>query len=241
MYGRFLTCCGAAGAALWLGAPPAVAGLTDVRPAAAGEVGHEQILEQIYGGDFAASGSDFVGGGVTVRRVDDSADRTLDFDAPGRLDLVAAFTGWQWDYSLHDASGNRVGSGSQTGSGCDAGGGFDVAAPGSYEMVLDHQSGRQYRSGGSLDQLVSYEITRGDGGEETLLFWEDWSRAKRSDADFNDLVFRASSLDLGGGGAVGAGDAPAAAVSIPLPPAVFPGAAGLIGVGMVAVRRYRRR
>ena len=83
-------------------------------------------------------------------------------------------------------------------------------------------------------------MARADGGEETLLFWEDWSRARGSDADFNDLVFRASGLDLDGGGAAGAGDA-AAAVSIPLPPAAWPGAAGLVGVGMVTVRLYRRR
>lgn len=238
MYGKFLTCCGVAGAAL-LGAPSAFAGLTDVRPAAGGEVGHEQILERIYGSDFAASGADFVGGDVTVRRVDDAADRSIRFDAPRRLDLVAAFTGWQWDYSLRDASGNSVGSASQSGSGFDVGGGFDVAAGDSFEMVLDHQSGRSYRSGDSLDQLVTYDVTRADGGEDTLLFWEDWSRAKGSDGDFNDLVFRASSLDSGGG-TVG-GDAPAAAVTIPLPPAVLPGAAGLLGVGMVAMRRFRRR
>ena len=239
MYRRFLTGCGVM-AGLWLGATPAVAGLTDVRPAEGGEVGHEQILERLYGGDFSASGADFSGGGVTVRRVDDSADRTLDFDAPGRLELVAAFTGWQWDYSLRDSAGSRVGSASQAGVGFGAGGGFDVAKGGEFEMVLDHASGRQYRSGDSLDQLVTYEVARADGGEETLLFWEDWSRARGSDADFNDLVFRASGLDLDGGGAAGAGDA-AAAVSIPLPPAAWPGAAGLVGVGMVTVRLYRRR
>ena len=239
MYRKLLMGCGAAGAALWIGVPSAVAGLTDVRPAAAGEASHEQILERIYGGDFAASGTDFVGGGVTVRRVDDTADRALRFDSPGRLDLVAAFTGWQWDYSLRDGAGNRVGTASQRGSGFDTSGGFDVAAGDSFEMVLDHASGRRYRSTDAVDQLVTYEVLGADRGDETLLFWEDWSRRKDSDADFNDLVFRAS-VDLSGGADASGGDAPAA-VSIPLPPAAWPGAAGLLWDGMVAVRRYRRR
>ena len=243
MHRRFsMLCCGAAGAALWLGAPAAVAGLTDVRPAAAGEATHEQILEHVYGVDFAASGSDFSGGALTVRRVDDGADGRFGFDTPRRLDLVAEFTGWQWDYSLRDGSGNRVGSGSQSGSGFDTGGGFDVAAGDSFEMVLDHASGRQYRSSDVLDQLVTYEVSGADGVDERLFFWEDWSRRKGSDQDFNDLVFRAWSGGLAGGGAAAVGDdGSAGAVSIPLPPAAWPGAAGLIGVGMVAVRRYRRR
>ena len=242
MYGRFLMCCGAAGAALWLGAPAAVAGLTDVRPAAAGEATHEQILERVYGGDFAASGSDYTAGDVTVRRVDDGADGRFSFDAPRRLDLVAAFTGWQWDYSLRNGSGARAGSASQGGSGFDVSGGFDVAAGDSFEMVLDHASGRQYRSSDELDQLVTYEVTGADGGEERLFFWEDWSRRKGSDQDFNDLVFRAWSGDFGGGGAAAVTDDGAAgAVSIPLPAAAWPGAAGLVGVGMFAVRRFRRR
>lgn len=233
---------GAVGVAIWVGAPTAFAGLTDVRAAAAGEATHEQILEQVYGADFAASGTDFTAGGMTVRRVDDGADGRFRLDAPRRLDLVAAFTGWQWDFSLKNSSGGRVGSASQSGSGFDASGGFDVAAGDSFEMVLDHSSGRQYRSTDALDQLVTYEVLGADGGEERLFFWEDWSRRKGSDQDFNDLVLRAWSGDLAGGGAAAVGDdGSAAAVSIPLPPAAWPGAAGLIGVGMVAVRRFRRR
>ena len=240
MYRRFLILCGAAGAALLAGAPSAVAGLTDVRSAANGEVGHEQILERLYGVDFSASGADYVGGDVTVRRLDDAGDGRLRFDAPGRLELVGAFTGWQWDYSLENAAGERVDSGSQTGSGFDVGGGFDVpAGDGPFEMVLDHSSGRQYRSGDPVDQMVSYSVTGADGGDAALFFWEDWSRREGSDADFNDLVFRAPGLNAGTGAAAVA-DVPGA-VSIPLPPAAWPGAAGLAGVAMVAARRFRRR
>ena len=239
-YRRFLILCGAAGAALLAGAPSAVAGLTDVRSAANGEAGHEQILERVYGVDFSASGADYLGGDVTVRRLDDAGDGQLRFDAPGRLELVGAFTGWQWDYSLENAAGERVGSGSQTGSGFDVGGGFDVpAGDGPFEMILDHSSGRQYRSSDALDQMVSYVVSGAEGGDATLLFWEDWSRREGSDADFNDLVFRAPALNLGTGAAAVA-DVPGP-VSIPLPPAVVPGAVGLMGVGMVAVRRFRRR
>jgi hypothetical protein len=141
---------------------------------------------------------------------------------------------------MNDSTGRRVGSGSQSGSGFDVSGGFDVPdGDGPFEMVLDHDSGRQYRSGDSLDQLVSYSVSGAEGGEATLLFWEDWSRREGSDADFNDLVFRASGLNLGGAGTT---PAPAAdAVSVPLPPAAWPGVAGLIGVGLVSMRRFRRR
>ena len=241
MYRRFLILCGAAGAALVVGAPSAVAGLTDVRSAANGEVGHEQILERLYGVDFAASGADYSGGDVTVRRIDDAADTHLRLDSGSRLELVGAFTGWQWEYSLEDAAGQRVGSGSQTGSGFNVGGGFDVpAGDGTFEMVLDHSSGRQYRSGDAVDQMVSYAVTGADGGNATLFFLEDWSRREGSDMDFNDLVFRATNPNFGGAAPAAVGDAPGP-VSIPLPPAVLPGVMGLAGVGMVAVRRFRRR
>ena len=240
-YRRFLVLCGTAGAALSAGAPSAVAGLTEVRSAANGEVGHEQILERLYGGDFSASGADYVGGDVAVRRLDDAGDGRLRLNSGTRLDLVGAFTGWQWDYSLENAAGQRVGAGSQTGSGFDVSGGF--AAPegsGPFEMVLDHASGRQYRSGDSVDQMVSYAVTDADGGDATLFFWEDWSRREGSDMDFNDLVFRATTPDVGGAAPAAVGDVPGP-VSIPLPPAVLPGVMGLAGVGMVAMRRFRRR
>ncbi|HZN63700.1 MAG TPA: hypothetical protein VFB66_00240 [Tepidisphaeraceae bacterium] len=94
MQRRVLLCSGLAAGALWVGALPARAGLTDVRPTANGEVGHEQILERLYGVDFAASGSGYSAGGINVSRVDDSADRVLSFDQSQRVELVAAFTGW---------------------------------------------------------------------------------------------------------------------------------------------------
>jgi hypothetical protein len=237
-----------AAGALWVGALPARAGLTDVRPAANGEVGHEQILERLYGVDFAASGAGYSGGGIDVSRVDDGADRVVSFDEPRRVDLVAAFTGWEWDIGLEDTSGRRVATASQNGIGFDATGGFDVpAGSGPLALTIEHASGRQYRSGDSLDQLVTYEVS-GAGGEgavdDTLFFWENWSRREGSDADFNDLVLRSTAgVDGGGlgeGPAGGGGNAPAA-TSIPLPSAAWPGAVGLFGVTWVAVRRYRKR
>ena len=239
---KFLLSCGVAGAALWVGSTAAFAGLTEVRPAANGEPGQEQILERLYNVDLSASGADFVGSGVTVHRVDDNADAVFSFDAPRRLDLVAAYTGWQWDYSLRDSTGRRVASGSQQGSGFNTSGGVDVPANRSLEMVLNHRSGQVRRSSDALDQLVTYDVTGEDGASSRVFFWEDWSRRQGSDRDYNDLVFRASpQADLAGGGGATAGATPAGPVSVPLPPAVWQGAAGLLGVGTIAVRRFRRR
>jgi hypothetical protein len=239
MYRKLLGC-GVAGVALWLGSQRADAGLTEVRSPAAGEPGQEQILERLYNVDLTASGADFVGGGVTVHRVDDGADARFSFDAPRRLDLVAAFTGWQWDYSLQESSGRRVAAGMQRGSGFNTSGGIDVPANQSLEMVLTHRSGQVRRSSDVLDQLVSYDVTGADGATSRVLFWEDWARSRGSDRDYNDLVFRATSAgDLFGGGSAAA--TPDGPVSVPLPPAVWQGAMGLLGVSMIAVRRYRRR
>ena len=242
MYRKFLLSCGVAGAALWVGSQQAHAGLTEIRSPAAGEPSQEQILERLYNVDLSASGADFVGSGVTVHRVDDSGDHRFSFDSPRRLDLVAAFTGWQWDYSLQDSSGRRVASGSQQGSGFNTTGGIDVPANQSLEMVLNHRSGQVRRSSDALDQLVSYDVTGADSATSRVLFWEDWARSRGSDRDYNDLVFRATSAgDLFGGGSAAAGATPDGPVSVPLPPAVWQGAMGLLGVSMIAVRRYRRR
>jgi hypothetical protein len=242
MYRKFLLSCGVAGAALWVGSLSAHAGLTEIRSPAAGEPGQEQILERLYNVDLSASGADFVGGSVRVHRVDDSADGRFSFDGPRRLDLVAAYTGWQWDYSLQDSSGRRVASGSQRGSGFNTTGGIDVPANQSLEMVLNHRSGQVRRSSDARDQLVSYDVTGANGETSRVLFWEDWARSRGSDRDYNDLVFRATSTgDLSGGGSAAAGAAPSGPVSVPLPPSVWQGAAGLLGVGTIAVRRYRRR
>jgi hypothetical protein len=242
MYRRFLLSCGVAGAALWVGSQQANAGLTEIRSPAAGEPGQEQILERLYNVDLSASGADFVGSGITVHRVDDAADGRFSFDAPRRLDLVAAFTGWQWDYALQDSSGRRVASRTQQGSGFNTNGGVDVPVNQSLEMVLNHRSGQVRRSSDVLDQLVSYDVTGADGATSRVFFWEDWARSRGSDRDYNDLVFRATALgDLSGGGSATAGATPDGPVSVPLPPAVWQGAMGLLGVSMIAVRRYRRR
>lgn len=249
MQRRVLLCSGLAAGALWVGALPARAGLTDVRPTANGEVGHEQILERLYGVDFAASGSGYSAGGINVSRVDDSADRVLSFDQSQRVELVAAFTGWEWDIGLEDASGRRVATAPQSGNGFNATGGFDVpAGSGPLALTIEHASGRQYRSGDSLDQLVTYTVSGADESDgKTLFFWEDWSRRERSDMDFNDLVLLTSAgapgddtADFSGGGAGGAGEAPAA-TGVPLPPAAWPGAVSLFGVTWYAMRRYRKR
>src|SRR3954447_19441194 len=99
-----LTCGAAAIGALWVSSGIASAGLTDVRSAAPGEVGQEQILERLYNADFSRSGSSWVSGdrGITVSRVDDASDRQFGAAAPHHIDLVAAFTGYRWQYGVQD-------------------------------------------------------------------------------------------------------------------------------------------
>ena len=143
---------GAAVAGAWsfVAAPSASAGLTDVRPAAAGEAGHEQILEHLYGVDFDRSGADWVSdaGGLRVRRVDDSSDGRVSLEGARRLDLVAAFTSYRWDFGVRSADGRTLGSASQSGSGFDADGGFAVSGDGddAAELYLQHANGTSYAS-----------------------------------------------------------------------------------------------
>ena len=58
----------------------ALAGFTAIGPPAAGEANHAQILAQIYGGSFSASGVDFNGSGASAGI---TAVRVHDFDSGG--------------------------------------------------------------------------------------------------------------------------------------------------------------
>jgi hypothetical protein len=236
-----LTCGAAAIGALWVSGGIASAGLTDVRPAAPGEVGQEQILERLYNADFARSGSSWVSGdrGITVSRIDDASDRQLGATAPGHIDLVAAFTGYRWQYGVQDGARHTLASARQSGSGFDVSGGFDLpAGANASELFLQHANGRRYQSADATDQMVSYRVSGASSGDQTLYFWEDWARGRGSDMDFNDLVLRGSDMT----GAVAAqAAAPQQTASVPLPPAVWPGVAGLVGIAALSARRRLRR
>jgi len=236
----FLSCLSVAVAGFSLTGSNADAGLTPIGPAGAHEATQEQILEHVYGAGLSRSGSDFVGpNGLTIRRVDDAADRSIAFDGPTRVDLVAAFTDWKWDYSMRDAAGRRVGGGSQAGSGFDAHGGFTVSGDRKHlQFVLDHGANHELRSDDSVDQLVTYTVSGPDGRNETMFFWEDWTRRQHPLGDFNDLVFRAVPTGANSDGS--AVKAAPSAVSIPLPPGAWTGAAGLLGVMVASARRFRR-
>jgi hypothetical protein len=222
---------------------PAAAGITEVRSAAAGEAGREQILEHLYGADFSRSGSGWVSGdgGDTVSRVDDASDRQISLAGAGRLDLVAAFTSYRWQYGIRGANGQTLGSARQSGSGFDVSGGFDLPAARTgneaTELFLRHPNGTHYESGDASDQVVTYRVSGAGRGDETLYFWEDWAPGRGSDMDFNDLVLRSSNRPA----AAAADAAPHQTLSVPLPPAVWPGVAGIVGVAMLSARRRTRR
>jgi hypothetical protein len=86
--------------------------------------------------------------------------------------------------------------------------------------------------------MVSYRVSGASGGDQTLYFWEDWARGRGSDMDFNDLVLRGSDFS---GAVTARATAPQQTASVPLPPAVWPGVTGLVGIAALTARRRLRR
>ncbi len=105
---------------------PALAGFTQVHtPSRAGELGHEQIIEGIYGGDFQSSGLNFVGvgaaAGIQVTRVEDygrsgslnmslgggGADDEVWSDGTGMVSAQAKFAGLRQNLFYRDATGTH--------------------------------------------------------------------------------------------------------------------------------------
>lgn len=126
------------------------------------ERSHEQILEDVYGGNFVMSGNDFTNGTVTATRVDDSNDKTFG-------------TGWTMrkiaDESAYDSM-------------------LSQDADGSFSLQVA-QTGRNYSSDMTpTDQFVTYQLNGLAGvNNAMLIFAEDLSAG---DFDYNDLVVEAS-------------------------------------------------
>ena len=184
-----------------LSAGSAQAWMTTVYPPSqSGELGHEAILEAIYGGDFLASGDDFLGvgalAGINAIRVDDG------LDPRGILDVVLGFPGSAadqiWGYGDVTATAEARYAGFTQQFGVDRGNGvevlFDVsgsglAATGSATIDLstdtwvwvrrDTDGTNPYfsedaRNDDDLDHMVTYQM-EGLQTEETVwqVFWED--------------------------------------------------------------------
>jgi len=241
--------------ALLLGAATsgAEAGFTAVQqPKRTSGPSHEHILEHVYGGEFAAdaSGLNFSNdAGVTVTRLSDTADGSWSANI-GSARTVAAFGRKVRSGSYFGASdGGHVTQLMET-----AGRRFDVSgvcetpatADGDLCFGRGHKANRVYSSlaesnRDGADHLVTYQVESGsaadDGSSTYLLCWED-KLGRRSDRDFNDMVVEIRTASTASEAAA------AAAISepllIPLPPALWSGLGGLIGVGAFgAVRRSR--
>ncbi|MEM6552801.1 MAG: hypothetical protein AAF750_11835 [Planctomycetota bacterium] len=198
----------------------ASAGFTAIAPPFAGEVGHEEILESTFGGDFVASGLDFTNGTVTATRVDDDDNQLFVipvFDA--EAEAVFAALDQTFGYLPGPAGGEFV-------TIFDVGGReFDVTGAVS-GLTIDNQPFRFARMGvngldssldadnGGLDKLVTYEITGLDtDAAVTMLFFED-ILGTAADDDFQDLVVKVTARPIPNPAAFGAGLALLAALAL---------------------------
>jgi len=179
-----------------------------------GQPTHQEILGNVYGTSFSASGLNFVGAnGITVTRLHDfGSGGVVDFrdgTLPGGDSL---FTGGNTRAAATAVfSANRQQFGMMSGTGAEAafqkgfetqGLGYDVS--GSFTVDLADQTWSLARRGGLFsgqrnlntsvssdnpfdqDHLVTYRV-EGPGGQLSwLLFWEDSSVPGLR--DFNDLV-----------------------------------------------------
>jgi hypothetical protein len=225
--------------------PLAEAGYTPVKqPTRRSEVSHEQILEHVYGGNFVGdpTGLSFSNeSGVTVTRLED-APGSNDSWAGRRISAraVASFSGKRRTAGYFGA---KIGGQVQklfdaTGRHFNVLGTAQSAAPVDGDLVM----GRGRRTFSSvvavnrdrMDHLVSYEV-KGTAEQTSvyLLCWED-KFARRSDRDYNDLVIELQAAEA-------AARAPISQpLLIPLPPAAWPGLAGLLSVGVMSRREASR-
>ena len=184
------------------------------------EATHLQIMKDIYGGTWVASGLDFSNGTVSAMRIKDFYGTTpIDIftGGTGNMDQVwqdgsvtitaeARFAGYsqKFGYFKGSSGGSYMNLFDVTGSGYNPGGsvtGLDMSA-----AIMPSTTWRWGRSGdggdfsslaadnsSSTDRMVTYKITGLAGTETTwLLFWED-----KTDMDYNDLVVEVTTV--GGG------------------------------------------
>lgn len=236
-----------AACALLVHGPPVEAGFTAVKqPKRDVSASHEGILEHVYGGDFVAdpSGLSFSNGsGVTVTRLDDAAPPEWTGLGVVSARAVAAFSG-------KARNARYFGSGAAdtqhllrvSGRGLNVHGEGGAGELGS-NLLLTTGRGRHARTFSSvsannaddMDHLVAYQVKEAaQPAPVYLLCWED-RFARRSDRDCKDLVVEVRAAE-----ALAAQAPLSQPLLIPLPPAAWPGLAGLVAVAWGSRRRRSR-
>ncbi len=172
--------------------------ITEVQEPADGEKSHEEIFEDIFGGDFSSDGDNgFTDGSIDLVRVDDNDDQVYNFISWSAEAHAVWAKAWQMFGTSDDGSLLNV-----EGEGDDASGSLsDVVGDGSVvfgrfgdEFLTSDVFTDPTLNGDGLDHVVTYRYvgTAGEGGEEQVkyfLFFEDLlDGAPRHDFDYNDLV-----------------------------------------------------
>ncbi len=213
---NWMTAFAVAAAALGFGASQAMASTTTVQPPAAGEDSHEQIFENVYGGDFVQAGNDFTNGTITATRIDDDNDQIWNLTKAVNTHARAVFASLNQTFGYIPGADGTLGDFVKlfdvTGTGTN---GYTVGGQAQVELTGDFKWARQGSNGtassenadnpDSIDHLVSYEISGIDAPKPIfMLFFEDlYQNNGEYDADYNDLVVEVASVPTPG--AFGAG------------------------------------
>lgn len=204
--------------------------ITPVSAPPADEMSHEQIIEDLLGGDFLQIGNDFTDGVRTVTRVDDDADQSYDFNSWSVL-AQAVWAGASQSFgTLEDGLLFTVvgDEDNVSGSAFDSDGGEGIVFKrfGSERLTVEVHTDPTLNPDGR-DHVVTYSYLVDDvDGPVTsyLLFFEDRDeKSPLADWDYNDLV-----VELRG---------------TPFDQDVFtpePGSLVLMGAGVLVLLRRRR-
>jgi hypothetical protein len=235
------------GVTTFLIAPDSQAGFTSFSSVAAHNKGHEGIIENFYGGDFAANGLSFSNGSINAERVADTGSSNDQLFKAGNfsVETVASFAAADQSFGYF--------AGSNGGSFVDL---FDVQGKGygatgtANNVNVSGDTLRFARSGSTgtqtsqdsdnfdlRDHLISYKITGLSNQKDDvyLLFWEDLNVGRnlmpgKAATNYNDLVVQVSYGASSDGGPV----------AIPLPNAGYAGFAMLGAIGGFGLLRRRK-
>jgi len=188
-------------AALFAGGTQA-ATFTTINPPDVGQKSHEEILEEIYGGDFIQTDNDFSNGVVSITRIDDDLDQTYNIGGWGARALA------RWA-AASQAFGTTAGGPlfSVTGGNGDPVGGSILNQPGGSDIAFSRFGTDSNTTNVSTDpslnpadrdHIVTYEVNflqnrlsilPNPADTTLLLFVEDSAvGSPNEDFDFNDLV-----------------------------------------------------